>query len=344
MGSLVAAGRGCLLVRVASVAALSVACSPSTVTPIGAGEAQVALPSKPDATLPVGHHETAPGPSDAGGCTQGETQPCALVSDGCPIGLRTCHDGQWGACLFDNPGPPPRCTTQCSGGLLSGESLFAPVNRFDALRPDWAPSDLLLVPARYRTIDPLEKMRVQALGHMVQMLSAQRRASTPKIYCGSPYRSFGEQCQLFGQYVAQDRCAKANTYSAMAGHSEHQLGTVCDMVYADNGLIKGNTPGDAWLAEHAYEYGFLQSYPEGTSALTGYETEPWHFRYLGRKAALMHHRMQQAASRTISTHELIATIACWPAMKVDELATEAPDDAAQARAALCADSKDTPCR
>jgi LAS superfamily LD-carboxypeptidase LdcB len=339
MGSLVGAGTGSL-VRVACTSAAMLACSPSTVTPLGAGgELQGSSPSKPDATLGAHHEVTAVHP-DAGSCDGGESQSCTLVPDGCPTGVRTCIGGEWSACLFDSPKTAPPCTTQCTGGLLNGDRLFAPVNRFEALRSDWAPSDLMLVPSRFRTIDPLEKMRLQALGHMVQMLDAQRRASTPKIYCGSPYRSFGAQCQLFGQYAAQDRCAKANTYSAMAGHSEHQLGTVCDLVYADNGLIQGNTPADAWLAEHAYEYGFVQSYPAATSELTGYETEPWHFRYLGKKAALLHHKMEQASSRAISTHELIATIACWSALKVDELAAEEPDDASAARAALCGETKD----
>jgi len=310
---------------------------------MGASEKQVAVPSKLDATLASSPHE-ALRPPDAGTCATGVSRPCALIADGCPTGVQSCVDGEWGACIFDNPKTVPRCTTQCQGGLLNGEGLFAPVNRFDALRPDWAPSDLRLVPAAYRTIDPMETMRLQALGHMVQMLAAQRRASAPKIFCGSPYRSFAAQCQLFAQYAAQDRCAKANTYSAMAGHSEHQLGTVCDLVYADNGLIQGNTPGDAWLAEHAYEYGFVRSYPAGTSELTGYETEPWHVRYLGKKAALLHHQMQVSSSRAISTHELIATIACWPALRIDALGAEDPDDAAAARAALCAETRDKPCR
>jgi LAS superfamily LD-carboxypeptidase LdcB len=260
---------------------------------------------------------------------------------GCPTGLRACIDGAWSACVFDAKEANPPCTTQCTGGLLAGDSLFTPVNRYESLRPDWGPSDLLVVPAAYRTVDPRERMRVQPLGHMVQMLDAERHAASPRIFCGSPFRSFAEQCQLFAQYAAQDqKCTKANTYSAMAGHSEHQLGTVCDLVYADNGLIQGNTDGDRWIAAHAFEYGFVQSYPEGTTPVTGYETEPWHYRYLGRKVALLHHQLEQSAARAISTHELIATLACQPAMKLDELSREDDGDAAGALKAYCAASKD----
>ncbi len=334
--------RGLLFVAtslIACVARGGLGCAPkAAATGSSSGEAQAPMPARSGGDAAAAQRDPA---AEAGSpaCTERETQPCALIPEGCPTGVRTCLDGAWGACAFDNPKTAPSCTTQCAGGRLSGDSLFAPVNRFDALRIDWAPTDLVSVPAAYRTIDPLEKMRVQALGHMVQMLTAQRHASTPKIYCGSPYRSFGAQCQLFGQYVAQDKCAKANSYSAMPGHSEHQLGSVCDLVYADNALIKGGTPADAWIAQHAYEYGFVQSYPEGTSDLTGYETEPWHYRYLGRKAALLLYQMQQSSLRAISTHEFISTIACWPALRVDELGAEDAEDAALARDTLCAQSK-----
>jgi len=322
----------------------AVACAPKAAVNVGSGNEASLAPSKPDATTPpaVALPPAPPDASPAASCVSGVTEPCSLIAAGCATGQRTCTAGSWGACVFNNPVAAPRCTTECAGGLLNGDRLFTPVNRFDALRPDWSPSDLLGVPGGYRTIDPLERMRLQPLGHMMQMLAAQHQAAGPKIYCGSPYRSFGAQCQLFGQYVAQDKCTKANTYSAMAGHSEHQLGTACDLVYPDNNLIQGNTPGDAWLAEHAYEYGYVQSYPEGTTDLTGYETEPWHFRYLGKRAALLHHRMQLAAARAISTHEFIATIACWPAMKVDELAAEEADDAASARDTVCAQWKASP--
>ena len=36
-----------------------------------------------------------------------------------------------------------------------------------------------------------------------------------------------------------------------------------------------------WLASRAHEYGFLLAYPSGQEADTGYEWEPWHYRYVG---------------------------------------------------------------
>ena len=36
-----------------------------------------------------------------------------------------------------------------------------------------------------------------------------------------------------------------------------------------------------WLQEHAHEYGFILRYPKGKEFITGYNYEPWHFRYVG---------------------------------------------------------------
>nr|MCR5283353.1 D-alanyl-D-alanine carboxypeptidase family protein [Lachnospiraceae bacterium] len=45
------------------------------------------------------------------------------------------------------------------------------------------------------------------------------------------------------------------------------------------------TEGGKWLSEHCAEYGFILRYPIGKESITGIEFEPWHFRYVGKKAA-----------------------------------------------------------
>ena len=40
------------------------------------------------------------------------------------------------------------------------------------------------------------------------------------------------------------------------------------------------------LAENAYKYGFILRYPMGKQEITGTSYEPWHYRYVGEKAAL----------------------------------------------------------
>jgi D-alanyl-D-alanine carboxypeptidase len=43
------------------------------------------------------------------------------------------------------------------------------------------------------------------------------------------------------------------------------------------------------MAAHAWEYGFVMSYPAGKTKKTCYGYEPWHYRYVGRdEAAAIH--------------------------------------------------------
>ncbi|MBR7085081.1 MAG: D-alanyl-D-alanine carboxypeptidase family protein, partial [Oscillospiraceae bacterium] len=44
-------------------------------------------------------------------------------------------------------------------------------------------------------------------------------------------------------------------------------------------------PEGQWLDQHCHEYGFIIRYPEGKEAITGYEYECWHIRYVGVEMA-----------------------------------------------------------
>ena len=95
----------------------------------------------------------------------------------------------------------------------------------------------------------------------------------------SGFRSFETQDKLYNKYVEEDGVAKADTYSAWPGHSEHQTGLAFDVGWVD--LQFADTGAGQWLAQHSHEYGFIIRYPEGKEGVTGYQYEPWHVRYLG---------------------------------------------------------------
>lgn len=72
---------------------------------------------------------------------------------------------------------------------------------------------------------------------------------------------------------------------ALPGHSEHQLGVAVDFK-SGNDPEKSydnfkNSAEYAWLVRHAASYGFVQSYASGKESVTGYISEPWHWRYVG---------------------------------------------------------------
>ena len=47
----------------------------------------------------------------------------------------------------------------------------------------------------------------------------------------------------------------------------------------------GEAPEGAWMAEHAWEHGFVMSYPADAQAESCFAYEPWHYRWIGREAA-----------------------------------------------------------
>ena len=100
----------------------------------------------------------------------------------------------------------------------------------------------------------------------------------------SGFRSYDYQTQLYQNYVNKDGKEAADTYSARPGYSEHQTGLAFDILNGAGGLL-GENPQDEkaieWLHSHAHEYGFIVRFLEGKEAITGYQAEAWHLRYVG---------------------------------------------------------------
>jgi D-alanyl-D-alanine carboxypeptidase len=108
----------------------------------------------------------------------------------------------------------------------------------------------------------------------------------------SGYRSYQYQEGVYYGYVKRDGQAKADTYSARPGHSEHQTGLAADVGTGscDLSICFGDTAGGKWLVNNSYKYGFIIRYPKDKENLTGYQYEPWHIRYLGIDLATQVHK------------------------------------------------------
>jgi D-alanyl-D-alanine carboxypeptidase len=109
----------------------------------------------------------------------------------------------------------------------------------------------------------------------------------------SGYRSYRTQGATFQKWVGVLGPDKALLGSARAGHSEHQLGLAIDFKtegsddpWALRDWSKLTKEGK-WLTAHAWEFGFVLSYPANhkSPAKTCYGYEPWHYRWVGRVEA-----------------------------------------------------------
>lgn len=170
----------------------------------------------------------------------------------------------------------------------SASSLTVVVNKHRPLDPPSYVPDYLI---RVQT----EHLRAEAAKAYQRMAEA-AEADGVNLVAVSGYRSYGHQASLYDSYVAQYGQETADTIAARPGYSEHQLGLAMDVANADAACALQDcfedTPVGAWVAERAWEYGFIIRYPKGEEAVTGYAYEPWHLRYVGTDLA---HDMWHAA-------------------------------------------------
>jgi D-alanyl-D-alanine carboxypeptidase len=174
--------------------------------------------------------------------------------------------------------------------------------RFDALE-DW-PRTLLdttfrldeeyspldLVPAGARFSPGFEVRTVAAVD--LEALAQAAEATGAPLDLIAAYRSYDEQADLFERRVQEQGEEFALAHVARPGHSEHQLGTAVDFKTPGAEDVDASWADSAqgvWLAEHAWRYGFVLSYPKDATAVTCYTFEPWHFRFVGRDLAARVH-------------------------------------------------------
>ena len=155
------------------------------------------------------------------------------------------------------------------------------VNKYYYLPLNYEPNDLVTLDGTYN-IGTNNKMRKEAADAFMKMADA-AKLDNITIKNASGYRSYNYQVTLYNNYIKRDGKEAADTYSARAGYSEHQTGLVSDVNQIDSTFE--NTDAFKWLNENAYKYGFILRFPKGKEKLTGYKYEPWHYRYVGKKAA-----------------------------------------------------------
>lgn len=168
---------------------------------------------------------------------------------------------------------------------------------------DWATlivDTIYRIPRRYAPDDLVSTNRVGLNGgfqvsrvmldDLERMADAARDAGAG-LAVQSAYRSFQYQVTTFEGWVARSSEAEARRVSARPGHSEHQLGTALDFRSANDTTPPwelddfAETRAGGWLRDHAWEYGFVMSYPKGAADESCYSYEPWHYRYVGRVVA-----------------------------------------------------------
>ena len=131
---------------------------------------------------------------------------------------------------------------------------------------------------------------VRIMEDLEAMFADARAAGRNPMIC-SAFREWDMQVSLYENKIArvmQEAAVEAATVVAKPGTSEHQIGLALDIVsseYQELDEAQMETEDQKWLMENSWKYGFILRYPMDKSEITGVIFEPWHYRYVGKKAA-----------------------------------------------------------
>lgn len=183
----------------------------------------------------------------------------------------------------------------CTG--LSKTYLYL-ANKQNPVPKSYDPGTLVTLSTDYawRATIQLETRTAKALMAMMEEMWADG-VRDAKVTSG--YRTYDYQNSLYEGYIAKEMAnglsraeaeKKVAAYSAPPGYSEHQTGFVVDFLQtgaSDLTEAFENSAAFAWLSENCYRFGFILRYPKSADqiAITGYDYEPWHYRFVGREAA-----------------------------------------------------------
>lgn len=169
-------------------------------------------------------------------------------------------------------------TNTKSADLSKGNLIL--VNKFYSLDKDYEPEDLVKIESDYTSWGGYLKR--DAYDAFKEMVDAAYEDDIT-LYSVSPYRSYQTQDGLYENYASYDGYEEADTYSARPGYSEHQTGLAVDINSTDDSFAY--TSEAKWLFKNAYKYGFILRFSKKGQTLTGFRSEPWHYRYVGEEIA-----------------------------------------------------------
>ena len=168
----------------------------------------------------------------------------------------------------------------------NGDDLLVLVNKQYKLPSSYAPKDLVKASKSGIRRGENYYLRNIVIPDLTRMITDAKLEGVD-LSIVSGYRSYQTQIDTYNYWLKMNNgnTSLVDTFSARAGHSQHQLGTAIDFstneIRDKLGDEFSNTKASKWLSQNAYKYGFVISYPKGYENITGYKHESWHYRYIG---------------------------------------------------------------
>ena len=156
------------------------------------------------------------------------------------------------------------------------------VNKDNALDKTYVPNDLVDALSSYKDNILVNKKVLEQFS----LMKEDANKLGYKIDIMSGYRDYMYQEKIYNKLLKEKGFAYTFRSIAKAGTSEHQTGLAIDIcVYRDDKCYIEHELEDSeeinWVINNCYKYGFILRYPRYMEDKTGYNYEPWHFRYVG---------------------------------------------------------------
>lgn len=164
----------------------------------------------------------------------------------------------------------------------SAFSIDMLVNKHYKLDEDFVPDDLVEFDQKYCN-DEVQEGNREAVVAFKNMYEAAKKEGLGLVI-NSSYRSYQDQeniCNTFKDLYGEGYVTK---YVALPGFSEHQTGLAFD-IGSISSKVFAESKEYEWMKENAYKYGFILRFTKANAYITGFRSEPWHYRYVGKKVA-----------------------------------------------------------
>lgn len=187
-----------------------------------------------------------------------------------------------------SPSPSPTPTTPVVCGFCFNPSLHS----LAKASSQWVVVNKIrpLAPLAYTPVLS-SKLNLAAVAAKAydQMKAGMKKAGAGTLILNSGFRSYNTQKIVHANQVARLGLKAGEALAARPGHSEHQTGLAADVSASGQGcaiqVCFAKKKAGKWLAANSWQYGFILRYPDGQTKITGYQFEPWHFRYVGVELA-----------------------------------------------------------
>ncbi len=153
------------------------------------------------------------------------------------------------------------------------------VNKYRKLDEKFEP-DLVEIKEEYASEKGLKAEKV-AVNAFIKMYNDAKKEGYDLVI-NSSYRSYQDQVDIQEEYRKLYGDNYVLKYVARPGYSEHQTGLAFD-IGSKNSNVFANSKEYTWMLENAYKYGFILRFPKKYEHITGFRSEPWHYRYVGTK-------------------------------------------------------------